>query len=156
MEAYVIKKNSKLYKLVEFLSKIPFYNAYIKYSSYNDNRYTTFNDICTFCRHVLYTIFVSFFYLLLFVFFANVLIIQPILSIFSGGSLAGNLTLTYILFIFVIYIITIIMQKLCSLDFDFINTDVIFDNKPVGVIKEVAKVVSQKHDNFCKRLKTED
>ena len=156
MEDYVIKKNSKLYKLVEFLSKIPFYNAYIKYSSYNDNRYTTFNDICTFCRHVLYTILVSFFYLLLFVFFANVLIIQPILSIFSGGSLAGNLTFTYLLFVFVMYIITIIMQKLCSLDFDFINTDVIFDNKPVGVIKEVAKIVSQKHDNFCKRLKTED
>ena len=156
MEDYVIKKNSKLYKLVEFLSKIPFYNAYIKYSSYNDNRYTTFNDICTFCRHVLYTILVSFFYLLLFVFFANVLIIQPILSIFSDGSLAGNLTFTYLLFVFVMYIITIIMQKLCSLDFDFINTDVIFDNKPVGVIKEVAKIISKKHDNFCKRLKTED
>ncbi len=154
MEDYVIKKNSKLYKLVEFLSKIPFYNAYIKDSYYNG--YTSFNDICTFCRHVLYTILVSFFYLLLFVFFANVLIIQPILSIFSGGSLAGNLTLTYILFIFVMYIITIVFQKIFSLNYDFINTDVIFDNKPVGVIKEVAKVVSQKHDNFCKRLKTED
>lgn len=156
MEDYVIKKNSKLYKLVEFLSTIPFYNTYIKYNSYNDDSYTTFNDICTFCRHVLYTILVSFFYLLLFVFFANVLIIQPILSIFSGGSLAGNLTLTYILFIFVIYIITIVFQKIFSLNYDFINTDIIFDNKPVGVIKEVAKVVSQKHDNFCKRLKTED
>ena len=156
MEDYVIKKNSKLYKLVEFLSKIPFYNAYIKYNSYTDNRYTTFNDICTFCRHVLYTILVSFFYLLLFVFFANALIIQPILSIFSDSGLAGNLTFTYLLFVFVMYIITIIMQKLCSLDFDFINTDVIFDNKPVGVIKEVAKIVSKKHDNFCKRLKTED
>ena len=156
MEDYVIKKNSKLYKLVEFLSKIPFYNVYIKYSSYDDNRYTTFNDICTFCRHVLYTILVSFFYLLFFVFFANVLVIQPILSIFSDGSLAANLTLTYILFIFVIYIITIVFQKIFSLNYDFINTDIIFDNKPVGVIKEIAKIVSQKHDNFCKRLKTED
>lgn len=155
MEDYVIKKSSKLYKLVKFLSTVPFYNSYIKYDYYFNN-YTSFNDICTFCRHVLYTILVSFFYLLLFLFFTNILIIQPILSMFNTNNISGNFTIAYLLFIFVVYLITLIFQKIFSLNYSFINTDVIFDNKPVGVIKEVAKVVSQKHDNFCKRLKTED
>lgn len=155
MKDIIISRNSKLFKLVSFLSELPGFSMFIKkyYNCSDGDSFNTFNDICTFSRHVIFSLIVSILYLLILAFAINVLIIQPLLAIFSS-SLSGTITLIYLGIIFVLYLLFLIANKF-ELD-EKIETIVDSISKKDSVVKSTFSIISKKHDNFCKRLSVKD
>lgn len=166
MNNVVITRTSSLFRLVAFLSNYPIYSSFIKEidSHYNeelrkyDEDYNTFNDVCTFCRHFLFIILTSFFYIFLFVIILNCLIIQPLIVVFGGTSVQGSITLSFLGILIGAYIIALVLQKFT----DYIsNHKKNAEPKPEterddGVILKTFKILSQKHHDFCKRLEVKD
>lgn len=155
-----INRNSKLYKFFDKLRDIPGYSSYIKnYEDYTTNRYilNTFNDICTFCRHIFYTIFTTFLYLIILSICFDWLVIQPLKYLFTTeGSLAGSVTLVYSGILFIGYILLLAIQYIYS--FLKTSSDKRSNDAHVSepsLIRQVFSTISQRHNKICKRLEVE-
>lgn len=165
MENIVIKSDSKLFKLVSFLSKMPFFSLYIDAYSYIDEHdnyavsYSTFRDICTFARHTLYSLCIAIFYVVFFIWLLKILVIYPLASLLFGiETFQAAVTLTVYSILFSFYIFTLVLQgtyNKVKTSLSNMNTKPAVYKEP-GLIRQVTKLLSQKHNDFCKRVKVEN
>lgn len=154
MKEISISKSSRLYKLFLILSTIPFYSSFIKNNYYG---LSSFNDVCTFCRHLVMALIVTIIYLLVSLMFINIAIVQPLIIFFTDSSSpSGLVSLYFYSFIVTLYFILLISNKITDNLPKFVNFDTPFIQNKTSAIKDVFKIVTNKHDNFCNRLKIED
>lgn len=166
MNNVVINRTSSLFRLVAFLSDFPIYSSFIKQlaKSYNSELeeyredYNTFNDVCTFCRHFIYIILTSFFYIFLFAIILNCLIIQPFIVLFGGSSVQGSLTLGFLAIIVLAYVVALCLQKFMDYLSKRKKDQKVTPEKESedGIFLKTFNILSQKHHDFCKRLEVKD
>lgn len=167
MKDITIKKSSPLYRLVAFLSDFPIFSMFLKYD-FEGGRYNSFNDICTFTRHLLYSLATVCFYLLVIAICIYIFIIAPITVIAGvGTSILGKAVLIFLCGTACVYTTLLVIQKLVIPALEYMY-DRIFNRpeksedvvqkevKPDSAFKAAFKIVAQKHNNFCKRLKVEN
>lgn len=160
MKDIEISKNSKLFKFMKFMSHTPlcFFIDYDKY----DNTINSFNDICTFVRHFLITVFICIpLQLITALFILGVvlygLVWLPLASIFNYfmGNTTGGFGMGMVIsygIIILTYIVLLVLQN------TKINTNVLVKLKPKedGFISNTIELVAAKHHSFCSRIKMKD
>lgn len=159
MKTYNITRDSKLFKTVAFLSECPVFSMFIKENC--NESYNTFNDICTFCRHFFYSVLVLFLYLLVGAFLLNFLAIQPILFLMGTETVSGFITVQMFKGLIFGYLGLLAIQTV-----HFAVAKVLKRKqtepkeeevkKEPGLFVQTFQILSQKHNNFCKRLQVKD
>ena len=155
MNNIVILKTSRLFRFFKFISKMPISSMYISYDKYDDE-INSFNDVCTFVRHLLLTIFITIPVqlimsgIILYLVFMGFLYLpgEALYNLLFGEQLeykpiGYGMLITYMTIIGS-YIALCIVQKF--------NQKVHIELKDDGAIKTAINIVSQKHSKFCKRL----
>lgn len=160
MKDIIIKKSSFIYKMFALLSDIPPFSIYIRK---NRGTINSFNDVCTFCRHVFYSVFISLPILVLsLIGFGLVLsgffIYMPYLGL-TGESVVG----LYLCYGYVA--IGLLYLSLCGYNWNLESgffrwkwkqireTEV---EKEPGTFSKILEIMAQKNDKFCSRIKVED
>lgn len=169
MKNIVITRQSTLFKLVAFLSQLPVFSMFIKrtWVDYNPDTfdyretYSTFNDICTFCRHTIFAILTCFLYLFIFAIMVNYIVVQPIVYLLGGESMTGLVTVGIVSMLIGAYLILLVIQHiydlLCMLPIKDKYQDERND-EPVepSFFAKTFDILSQKHHNFCNRIQMKD
>lgn len=167
MKNIVITRNSSLFKLIAFLSQFPIFSSFIKREArhYNEDireydvDYTTFNDICTFCRHFIFIVLTCFFYVFLFVIMFNYLLIEPISYLLGNTSVSGMVTVGFVGMAIGAYVILLVLQHICDLIMRLPSKEESYDDYEDVEPSFFAKtfdILSQKHHNFCNRIEMKD
>lgn len=166
MKMIEIQRNSSLFRFIAFLQKFPIFNIFIQreYQYFNNETnktiydYNTFNDICTFCRHMIYIILTTLLYLLVGAIMFDHIIIQSILFLFYGGSIIGAMTVSFVGIMSALYLLVLITQHIHDRleDKSVLNPDYEEPSKEAGFFHKTFELISQKHNNLCKRLKVKD
>lgn len=169
MKNIVITRQSTLFKLVAFLSQFPVFSSFIKREArhYNsdtyeyDEDYSTFNDICTFCRHTIFTVLTCFLYLFIFAIMANYIIVQPIVYLLGGESMTGLVTVGMVSMLIGAYFILLVLQHIVDLLRKIPIKDKYQDERndePVepSFFAKTFDILSQKHHDFCNRIEMKD
>ena len=169
MKNIVITRQSTLFKLVAFLSQLPVFSSFIKRTwvdydadtfDYKES-YSTFNDICTFCRHTIFTVLTCFLYLFIFAIMANYILVQPIVYLLGGESMTGLVTVGIVSMLIGAYFILLILQHI----YDLLCMIPVRDNykeerndEPVepSFFAKTFDILSQKHHDFCNRIEMKD
>lgn len=180
MNLIKVNKSSSLYKVFQFLSDVPGFSLFIK-NDYEKRRISpedfdyvrqvnSFNDICTFTRHVFFSLAMIVIYLIIFALGINFLFIEPIKSLLGTVTTAGQLTLTFYGVAVATYVILLIVQH-ATVGMDKVvnyfssraeesQEDYVEEKEPVikqpGFFASLFKLLSEKHANFCKRVVVED
>ena len=168
MSNFTISRQSSLFKFVAFLKDFPIFSLFINRVArhYDETTYeykedyNTFDDICTFSRHMIFIILSCFFYLFLFGIMINLIVIQPIVYLFGSGSVAGAVTVSFASILIAIYAVLLILQKINDC-YDYVKSNRVATEKESvekepGFFSKTFELLSQKHHNFCNRLDTKD
>lgn len=166
MKNIEIRRSSSLFKMIAFLSKLPVFSLFIQTKWLNldketgrvNSSYTTFNDICTFCRHIVYILMTIFLYVVVGAIMVNYVLIQPLVFLTGGESPIGKLTLIYFAFAIVWYLLVRVWQSIYERleDKSVLNPDYEEKTKEPGLILKTFELLSEKHHDFCKRLEVKD
>lgn len=160
MNNITIKEDSKLYRFFELVKKTPLGGAYIRYN--NDGILNSFNDICTFVRHFLLSIFIVIPFQLLVlvvgVFIALYSVVYlplealyySIFGEFDGTPIGTGLLYAYIGLI-ILYLSFCVLQYIGERSYS-IAENVEFKMSDTNPIKQAYTIISQKHSKFCQRL----
>lgn len=181
MKNIEIDRNGKLFKLFLMLSKLPMFSIFIKVRyTYKTAEINSFNDICTFVRHIMLSLFFAIPILLVSMCVllggAFYLIIYLPMSLLFGGSIYSDNYINPALFIMIgelVIVLTyfillwlqtaannrrIAMDKLYYDDpveyarrRDAKRTEKESDKEP-GVLRQIFNMLSQKHSQMCKRI----
>lgn len=158
MNKIVITETSKLYRFFKFMRKTPIGMMYINDDT-PDSTLNTFNDICTFVRHLLSTVFLAIPIQLLIGVIAIYLVFMGLIFLplealyywFVGfntdtpigmGALYGYITI--ILVYLGLCAIQATVNKASNCEVLTLSED--------NPIKTALNIVSQKHSRFCQRL----
>lgn len=166
MKMIEIHRTSSVYKLIAFLQKFPIFSMFIErtYRGYNLEKdesiyeYSTFNDICTFCRHMIYIILTTLLYLFVGAIMFDHIVIQSIMFLFYGGSIIGAMTVSFVGIMFISYLLVLIAQHIHDRleDRSVLNPDYEEPIKESGFFHKTFELISEKHNSFCKRLEVKD
>lgn len=161
MKEINIKRDSKLFKTVAFLSEVPLFSMFIRSDYYSG--YSTFSDVCTFCRHLIYSLLASLVYVAIVLALILLLIVEPVKVLLGSASVFGTITLGLFGVLFAFYVVLLIIQNafapLVSFWISKFSgaglTDAEQEEKKDSILRSVKEIVSEKHDAFCKRIKVE-
>lgn len=184
MKNIEIDRNGKLFKLFLMLSKLPMFSIFIKvrntYKIDWTDEINSFNDICTFVRHIMLSLFFAIPILLVSMCVllggAFYLIIYLPISLLFGGSIYSDNYINPALFIMIgelvivlTYFILLWLQTAANnrrIDMDKLyyddpveyvrrrdakRTEKESDKEP-GVLRQIFNMLSQKHSQMCKRI----
>ncbi len=157
MKELKISREGKLYKLFSFLSNIFPFSLYIKQNSWHDEDISSFSDVCTFCRHVFYSIFIALPFFVIWVVSAAAIIFGALLYIpFTGfsGETVGVYSLWGYACIIPIYLIFCYLQYRDKHKVPFYEEEKV--EKEKGIIGKTVEIMREKNKKFCTRIKIED
>lgn len=157
MKEILITRDSRLYKLVALLSTLPIFSSFIVRSRYSG--YSSFTDVCTFCRHLIYSLLTILLYVIVFSLVVGLFIVEPLRYFFGSATLYGQATVIGFTLTIGLYIVLLAIQQGIQPLVGF-YTKLRFSKEKQEVEKEsalkhIAQIVSQKHSSFCKRITVE-
>lgn len=146
-----IKKSSKLYKFVEFGERTFPYDMYMSTDK-------TLGDVCTFTRHVIYTIITTVIAIVVLLCIIGgifgILFYLPYAGFAEDYIFGKVMFFTYITVI--IFYLTIVLKRYLESK-NVINFDnVSFKPSSDGIIMSTISIVSEKSNKMCKQIKIVD
>ena len=152
MNKFIISRNGSLFKVYSFLYYIPLLNMFLINDDSVDG---IFNDICTFIRKTLLTLFVSLPIFSLIIYFAlNLFLIQPFMAFFSQEYILGGIVLQAYAVSFIMYLIFLFFEYLDIRKQNKTNVEKL-EIAP-GKITSFFKLISSKHRDLCQRIEIKD
>ena len=145
-----IKTSSKLYKLVEKFQDIFPFSLYLNVDK-------TFNDVCTFTRHFIYTLF-SILFIFIIAMIASVflfifIVVLPFLGI--KGESGFGLGIIYMYASLFVFYIGFVVKRMIGDKFPNMKRPSIPINKNNSFFKSL-EIVSQKSNAICKKINITD
>lgn len=152
MNKFIISRNGSLFKVYSFLYYIPLLNMFLINDDSVDG---IFNDICTFIRKTLLTLFVSLPIFSLIIYFAlNLFLIQPFMAFFSQEYILGGIVLQAYAVSFIMYLIFLFFEYLDIRKQNKTNVEKL-EIAP-GKFSSVFQLISNKHRDLCQRIEVKD
>ena len=152
MNKFIINRNGSLFKVYSFLYYIPLLNMFLINDDSVDG---IFNDICTFIRKTLLTLFVSLPIFSLIIYFAlNLFLIQPFMAFFSQEYILGGIVLQAYAVSFIMYLIFLFFEYLDIRKQNKTNVEKL-ETSP-GKFSSVFQLISNKHRDLCQRIEVKD
>ena len=152
MNKFIISRNGSLFKVYSFLYYIPLLNMFLINDDSVDG---IFNDICTFIRKTLLTLFVSLPIFSLIIYFAlNLFLIQPFMAFFSQEYILGGIVLQAYAVSFIMYLIFLFFEYLDIRKQNKTNFEKL-ETSP-GKFSSVFQLISNKHRDLCQRIEVKD
>lgn len=152
MNKFIISRNGSLFKVYSFLYYIPLLNMFLINDDSVDG---IFNDICTFIRKTLLTLFVSLPIFSLIIYFAlNLFLIQPFMAFFSQEYILGGIVLQAYAVSFIMYLIFLFFEYLDIRKQNKTNVEKL-ETSP-GKFSSVFQLISNKHRDLCQRIEVKD
>lgn len=152
MNKFIISRNGSLFKVYSFLYYIPLLNMFLINDDSVDG---IFNDICTFIRKTLLTLFVSLPIFSLIIYFAlNLFLIQPFMAFFSQEYILGGIVLQAYAVSFILYLIFLFFEYLDIRKQNKTNVEKL-ETSP-GKFSSVFQLISNKHRDLCQRIEVKD
>mgnify|MGYP001588436479 CR=1 FL=1 len=152
MNKFIISRNGSLFKVYSFLYYIPLLNMFLINDDSVDG---IFNDICTFIRKTLLTLFVSLPIFSLIIYFAlNLFLIQPFMAFFSQEYILGGIVLQAYAVSFIMYLIFLFFEYLDIRKQNKTNVEKL--ETPPGKFSSVFQLISNKHRDLCQRIEVKD
>lgn len=152
MNKFIISRNGSLFKVYSFLYYIPLLNMFLINDDSVDG---IFNDICTFIRKTLLTLFVSLPIFSLIIYFAlNLFLIQPFMAFFSQEYILGGIVLQAYAVSFIMYLIFLFFEYLDIRKQNKTNVEKL-ETSP-GKFSSFFQLISNKHRDLCQRIEVKD
>ena len=164
MKDIIVKRSSFIYKLFDFLSTVPPFSIYIRRNHGYSGPINSFNDVCTFCRHVFYSLFISFPILAMILIGFSIAIFSMFIYVPYLGLIGESTIGMYICYAYVIS--ALLYLGLCTYNWNLeseffvwkwkrklVDPEVV---KEPGTISKILEIMAQKNDKFCSRIKVED
>ncbi len=152
MNKFIISRNGSLFKVYSFLYYIPLLNMFLINDDSVDG---IFNDIRSFIRKTLLTLFVSLPIFSLIIYFAlNLFLIQPFMAFFSQEYILGGIVLQAYAVSFIMYLIFLFFEYLDIRKQNKTNVEKL-ETSP-GKFSSVFQLISNKHRDLCQRIEVKD
>lgn len=153
-----IKKESKLYKVVDKMSSILPFSLYMAPDEWSDYKVpSTFNDVCTFIRHFLLTAFIVIPITLIIILVSIaililIFIISPLEAI-RGYNGAGYFVILCLMITILSYVSLVFIQH--YMKNKPVKVDAHKTEKEPSIVSQILDVLKEKNSKICKKIDIE-